>query len=272
MNRGLIAGVALAVVASAVTAGIVVVVGQEGGNEPHLGPYKALSPREIGELPPPPGTPVAAGLSEPVDYGPFRILPSDAALPPPCGAAVPPGLTQDRVEVVKSPTQQELADAGWKEKEPVPLGLADPDQFRDHDLFFEPPYMPEGWELAEVHAETVIWSDGSTTGSAFHLYYIREDYFGILIGRIRSKPACKVERVEELPQGQHAYTLGEIRGLPVLYLHQTPGEKIQADLWVEFVIDGVLTRVSSVAIDFDELIMIADALIAEAQEATSTPP
>lgn len=275
MNRRLIVAIVLAVLASAVTATVVVVVGQEGDTKPTIGPRKALSPREIGELPPPPGTPVAADLSEPIDYGPFRILPNSAAPPPPCGAAIPPGLTQDRVKVVESPTQQELADSGWvggDQKEPVPFGLADPDQFRDHDLFFEPPYIPDGWQLTEVHAETVTWSDGSKTGSRYDLTYIKEDYFNIYIGRGLSRPGCKVARISQTPESRHTFTLGEVRGVPVLFLHQTPGEKIQADLWVEFVIDGVLTRVSSFAIDFDELIMIADSLIAESQAAASTPP
>ncbi len=51
MDKSLVAGVLLAIVASAVTAGIVMVVGQEGG-EPTIGPSKALRPSEITKIPP----------------------------------------------------------------------------------------------------------------------------------------------------------------------------------------------------------------------------
>ena len=248
MSKGIFVGILLAVVASAVTAGIVVVVAQQGSGEPEIGPSKALRPSEITKIPP--GTP-AVNLTAPLDYGPFRILPAGTAPPPPCAPLPPPGLTQDRVDLQESATL---------------------DEFRDHDLFFEPPYLPAGWELTEAHAETIIWDDGSQTGSMFYLSFSRPDYFTIAVGRLLQRPDCKIERVEYLPEGQHAYTLGEIRGVPVLYLHQAPGEAIQADLWVEFVTDGVLTRVSSVAIDFDELIKIADALIAQFQQPSPPPP
>lgn len=263
--------VVLAVVASAVTAGVVVVIGQEGGGEPPIGPSSALRPSEITKLPP--GTP-AIGLTAPLDYGPFRVLPAGTAPPPPCAPLPPPGLTQQRVDVRESPTTEELFLAGFydnEKQEKGPRPPADIDQFRDHDLFFEPPYMPAGWELTEARAETVIWSDGSQTDSLFNLIFAQPDYFDIYIGRLHQRPDCKTERVEYLPEGQHAYTLGEIRGVPVLYLHQAPGEPIQADLRVEFVIDGVLTGVRSVAIDFDELIMIADALIAQFQQGSPLP-
>jgi hypothetical protein len=162
----------------------------------------------------------------------------------------------------ESPTTQEREDGR-------PPDLA---KFRDHDLYFEPPYLPAGWELTEVHVETVVWSDGSQTGSNFVLYYTRPDYFEIYIGRLLQRPGCKIERVEYLPEGQHAYTLGEIRGVPVLYLHQAPGELIQADLEVAFVLDDVLTSVHTWAIDFDELIEMADALIAESQQPSPSQP
>lgn len=272
MNKSLLTGIGLAVVASAITASIVVVIGQEGGGQPAIGPNSALRPSEITKIPP--GTP-AVGLTAPLDYGPFRILPSDNAPPPPCALLPAPGLAQDTVDVRESPTVEELALAGFYDDDKQgkgPRPLANLDEFRDHDLFFEPPYMPAGWDLSEARAETVIWSDGSQTDSLFNLIFARPDYFDIYIGRLQQRPDCKTERVEWQPEGQHAYTLGEIRGLPVLYLHQAPGELIQANLRVEFVIDGIHTRIDSVAIDFDELIEIADALIVEFQQASPPPP
>jgi hypothetical protein len=50
--------------------------------------------------------------------------------------------------------------------------------------------------------------------------------------------------------------------VPVVFLYQGP-------LQVHFVIDNVVTYVEGVAIDFDELIKIADGLIAQIQEAWS---
>ncbi len=257
MNRGVLLGILVAVIASAVTAGIVVVVAQQGG-EPPTGRSKALRPSEITKVPA--GTP-AVGLTEPIDHGPFRILPAGTAPPGPCDLPVRPDLTRERVDIRESPTQQERAEGQGPAL----------DEFRDHDLFFEPPYLPAGWELTEVHSRTVIWDDGTGTDSMFYLTFSQPDYFDIQIGRVLLAPGCKVEYVEYLPEGRHAYTLGEIRGVPVFYQHQAPGEAIQADLWAEFVIDDVATRVSSVAIDFDEIINIADALIAQFQEPPPPP-
>jgi hypothetical protein len=72
MSKRILLGVLLAVAASAITAGAVVVVGHGGGQggEVKIPPVKALKP---GELKPPAGTPVA-GLALPMDYGRFRIL------------------------------------------------------------------------------------------------------------------------------------------------------------------------------------------------------
>jgi hypothetical protein len=259
MNKGVLVGILLAVMASAVTAGIVVVVAQQDSGEPEVGPSKALRPSEITQIPA--GTP-AVSLTEPIEHGPFRILPAGTAPPGPCDLPVRPDLTKERVDIRESPTQQERAEGQGPAL----------DKFRDHDLFFEPPYLPVGWELTEAHVETVIWDDGSRTGSMFYLTFSRPDYFPIQIGRVLLAPGCKVEYVEYLPEGRHAYTLGEIRGVPVFYQHQAPGEAIQVDLWVEFVIDDVVARVSSVAIDFDELIRIADALIAQLQQPSPPPP
>jgi len=259
MNKRLFLGILLAVVASAVTVAVVV-VGQEN-DQPLIGPSKALRPSEITKLPL--GTPIA-GLAEPLDYGPFRILPAGSKPPPPCGPPVPPGRTQERVVITESPTQADLA--GYDEKAQRPPPYPKLDQFRAHALYFEPPYMPAGWQLSEVHAETIFWDDGSQTDSIFYLTFSQPDYFDISIGRGGVDPNCRVEYVEYLPEGGHAYTLGQIRGVPILYQHQKPGEAIQADLWVEFVAGRVLTRVHSIAIDFDELLKIADALIAQYQQ------
>jgi len=255
VTKRLFLGILLAVVASAVTAAVVVVVGEE--DEP------SRPAKETNKLPP--GTPIA-GLTEPLDYGPFRIHPAGAEPPPPCGPSVPPGRTQDRVVVTESPTQAELA--GYEEKAQRPPPYPKLDQFRDHGLYIEPPRMAVGWEVSEVHAESIFWDDGSRTDSVFYLTFSQPDYFDISIGRRLVDPSCKNEYVEYLPEGGHAYTLGNIRDVPVFYQHQKPGEAIQADLWAEFVVGGVLTRVHGVAIDLDELIKIADTLIAQSQQAS----
>jgi hypothetical protein len=238
MTKRLIVGVLLAVVASAITASVVVVVGQggRGGDEEKVPPIKALeewTPKT------PPGT-VVPDLTSPLDYGRFRIMPP-GSVPVPLSIPSPPsGVEQLDVDVRQSDTLAEL---------------------RDHDLFFDPPYIPAGWELTGVHAETVIWNDGSRWDTKFALTYQRPGYFYIDIKRFLIAPDSKVQRVGHTPGSGLAYTLGEIRGVPVLFQHQAP-------LQVFFVTDNVLTFIESVAIDFDELIKIADGLIAETQGAS----
>lgn len=188
----------------------------------------------------PPGTPVS-GLTTPLDYARFRLLPT-GSVPRSCGIDVPPGLAQDTVEIRESDTL---------------------DEFRDHELFFEPPYIPAGWELTEAHAETVIWDDGSRTDSIFALTFARIGYADISIGRLILGRDCKMERVEVGAVGQPSFVLSDIRGVPVLY---------EPDFRVTFVSDSALTSVNGPQIDFDEVIKIADALIAEFQQASPPPP
>jgi len=243
MSKRLILGVLVAVVASAITAGAVVVVGQQGGGEPNgtkIAPIKALKP---GEMKPPPGTPVA-DLTLPMDYGRFRILPH--------------GNVPDYIPDWLPPAGVEKLDADVSESDSL-------DDFRDHDLFVEPPYIPAGWELTEVHAATVMWDDGSQTGSLFALEYERPQYFYIRIQRFLIGAEGQVELLAPPESGQDALILNEIRGHPAVFLYQGP-------LQVHFVIGNVVTYVEGVAIDFDELIKIADGLIAQMQQGGGQEP
>ena len=238
MTKRLVLGILLAVVAAAITASAVVVVGQGGGHstdEVKIPPVKALKP---GELKPPAGTPVA-GLALPMDYGRFRILaegvPEYAPDPP-----RPPGVRTERVDARDSDTLDEL---------------------RDNDLFIAPPYIPACWELCQAHAEIVTLDDGSHTDSMFALEYDRPEYWPIVIKRFLIAPEGQVELLAPPPGSQDALILNEIRGVPVVFLYQGP-------LQVHFVTGNVVTYVQGVAIDFDELIKIADGLIAQIQEAS----
>ena len=250
MTKRVVLGILLAVVASTITASTIVVLGQGGGqrDEVPFGPAKALKPSELTKIPP--GTP-QADLTLPVDYGRFHIRApgsgiSELVYAP--GLSPPPGVEAVRGDARTSDTL---------------------DDFRDHDLFIEPLYIPAGWQLTWAHAGTVIWDDGSHIDSEFRLRYDRPDYFYIDIARFLLAPDAQIELLEHQPSSQHAYTLGEIRGVPVVFQHQAPGERIQAILQVHFVTGDVVTLIESVAIDFDELIKIADALIAEIQESSS---
>lgn len=253
MSKRIVLGILLAVVASAITASAVVVMGQQGGGqeppeEIYIPPEKALKPSELTKIPA--GTPVAE-LAKPVDYGRFHILPPGSApgvyAPSPPS---PPGLKRAGEEINTSDTLDDL---------------------RDHELFIEPPYIPAGWKLTGAQAEAVIWDDGSRWGTAFSLQYDRPEYFGITIARFLIDPDGQVELVAHRAEGKirFAYTLSQIRGVPVVYQHQAPGERIQALLQVHFVTDNVVTFIEGVAIDFDELIKIADAMIAQMQESSS---
>ncbi len=237
MSKRIVLGVLLAVVASAITAGAVVVVGQDW-REPDgekIPPIKALKPGEV-EIPL--GTPVA-DLTLPMDYGRFRILPH--------------GNVPDYIPDWLPPAGVEKLDADVSESDSL-------DDFRDHALFVEPPYIPAGWELTWAQAATVMWDDGSQTGSVFALEYERPQYFWIRIQRFLIAPEGQVELLAPPAGGQDALILNEIRGHPAVFLYQGP-------LQVHFVIDNVVTYVEGVAIDFDELIKIADGLIEQAQAA-----
>lgn len=210
---------------------------ESNGAKVILPPSGTLGPGEPPKTPA--GTPVS-DLSAPLDYDRFHLLPT-GSVPRSCGVEVPPGLTQDRVDIRKSATL---------------------DEFRDHDLFFEPPYIPAGWELREAHAETVIWDDGSRTDSIFALTFARIGYGAITIGRRSLAADCKLERVEVGAVGQPSFVLSGIRDVPVLY---------EPDFRVTFVSDGVLTSVRSPRTGFDEVTKVADALIAEFQQASPLP-
>ncbi len=132
-----------------------------------------------------------------------------------------------------------------------------------HGLFLEPPYIPAGWELTEAHVETVIWDDGSRTDSIFALTFGRIGHSPITIGRRILGSDCDIERIEVSAVGQASFVLSDIRGVPVLY---EPG------FTVAFVSDDVLTSVSGTRIGFDEVTKMADALIAELQQASPPPP
>jgi hypothetical protein len=236
MTTRLILGVLLAVVASAITATAVVVVGQQGGGEPDgtkIAPVKAVS-----EWTPktPPGTPAAA-LTLPIAYGRFHIVAPETFPGPYAPFPTPlPGVKK--------------ADHDVRESGSL-------DEFGDHDLFFEPPYIPAGWELTEAHAEAVIWDDGSSWDSMFALYYERPEYFYIVIKRFLVAPEGRVRLVAN-PAAEVLYTLGEIRGVPVVY-HRDP-------LQIHFAQGNVLTQIEAPVSDLDELIKIADALIGQAED------
>jgi hypothetical protein len=186
----------------------------------------------------PPGTPVAS-LALPMDYGRFRILPYGNVPNYTPDWLPPPGVQKVGMDINTSDTV---------------------DEFRDHELFVEPPYIPAGWELTWAHAETVIWSDGSRTDDMFAVQYWRQGYFPIEIKRFLIAPEGQVEVLAPPPGSQDALILNEIRGIPVVFFYS-------GVLKVHFVVGDVLTRVQGTAIDFDELIKIADALIGEMQEA-----
>ncbi len=207
--------------------------------ETKIPPIKALKP---GEVEVPSGTPVA-GLALPLDYGRFRIIPHgvpDYIPDPPLQA----GRITARVDVRESNSLE---------------------GFREHDLFVDPPYIPTGWELGEAHAETVIWDDGSRQDTKFALVYYQPEYTEIRIVRFLIAPEGQVELLAPPPGPHNALILNEIRGVPVVFVYG-------GSLEVHFVVGNVVTRVEGVAIQFDELIKIADALIAETDEPTAAVP
>jgi hypothetical protein len=236
MSKRLMLGVLLAVLASAITASVVVVVGQEGGGSEKVPPSKAVEEFIPYALP---GTPVA-GLPLPVDWGRFRFVAPETEL--------------DLVDSFPTPAPG-VKKAGHDVRDAATL-----DDFRDHGLFVEPPYIPAGWELTEAHAETILWDDGSSWDSAFSLYYTRPEYFGITIARRLVAPEGKIRLVAN-PLGDITYTLSDIRGVPVVFSEDP--------LHISFVQGNVVTGIEAPLLHLDELIKIADGLIGQAQEGSS---
>ena len=97
--------------------------------------------------------------------------------------------------------------------------------------------------------------------------YTKPGEFYLRITRFSIGPDCQYELIDpsRSPGLQHALTLSAIRGVPVVVQHQQPGEKIQAVLQVNYVANDAVTTVEVVAFDLDELMKIADALIAQDQ-------
>ncbi len=89
-------------------------------------------------------TPTATATLERLLHGRFEILPR-GSIPLTCGLTVPAGQTQQRVDIREAPN---FASIG------------------PHELAFEPD-VPAGWTVTEVHAETVVWTDGTRTDSLF---------------------------------------------------------------------------------------------------------
>jgi hypothetical protein len=236
MTKRLILGIFLAVVASAVTAGVVVVVGQGGGqgDDVKIPPVKAVEEWTPYTLP---GTPVA-GLPLPVDYGRFHIVaPKTDPGPYAPAPSRPAGVKWVRADVKESATL---------------------DEFGENHLFIDPPYIPAGWVLTRVEARSAIWDDGSHTDGTFSLQYERPEYFPITIKRLLVAPDGRIRLVAN-PEADVTYTLGEIRGVPVVY-DRDP-------LTIHFVQASLLTQIEAPLLHLDELIKIADALIAQIQGA-----
>jgi len=235
MTKRIVVGVLLAVIASAITASVVVVVGQ---GRRTLDVEKVPANKAVEEFTPYalPGTPVA-GLPLPVDYGRFHFVAPEMDPGPPAPFPTPlPGVNNVRHDVKESATL---------------------DEFRGHDLFVDPPYIPAGWELTEAHAETIFWDDGTSWDSSFGLYYTRPEYFSITINRLLIAPEGKIRLVAN-PETKVTYTLGDIRSVPVVY-NEDP-------LQIQFVQGNVLTGIEAPLLHLDQLIKIADGLIAQAQE------
>jgi hypothetical protein len=186
-----------------------------------------------------PGTPVA-GLPLPFDYGRFRFVAPETEL--------------NLVDSFPTPAPG-VKKAGHDVKDSATL-----EDFRDDDLFVEPPYIPAGWELTGAHAETILWDDGSSWDSAFSLYYSRPEYFGITIARRLVASEARIRLVAN-PLGDVTYTLSEIRGVPVVYSEDP--------LHISFAQGNVVTGIEAPLLHLDELIKIADGLIAQTQQASS---
>jgi hypothetical protein len=261
MNRRLIFAIIVAIGASSLAAGAVVVVSQVPGDPPKVPADRALRPDQVVKTPPT-GIP-AKDLLLPYDYGPFRIIPPFTGFNH-CDAT-PPG--RSRVKQVtrlffSDPDQQFEAGLGGPEGDLLPAKTLD--ELRDNTLFVDPPYLPAGWEPTAAEAFSITWDDGTLTDAMFFVVYSQPRYFDITIRRWPIRAQCQFEIADpsRAPGIEHALTLTELRGVPVVIEHQEPGKKIQAVLQVTFVTGNVVTVVEGVAIDLDELIRIADEILA----------
>lgn len=262
MRRSLIAGVLLAVLASAVTS--VGLLLAQGSSDPEKGTAdKALKPAEVTKLP---DGETATELKLPYDFGRFRIT-------DPSGEyhyCVDDSGRARTDQVTSIWTREDLADLNG----PVPRseGLegrtetaARIDDLESHALFALPAWMPDGWSLARVETFEATFNDGTSEDASFYASYDQPGYFYIDVRRFVIPSDCQLEvqDIGRVADSQHAITLTSLNGQPAVIQHQAPGEKIQATLQVMFIEGDVVTLVESVAIDLDDLTKVAQSLMKE---------
>jgi hypothetical protein len=195
------------------------------------------------DSPPPQPEPVpgakVVGLTEPLEYGDWRFLPPGTEVTP-CDPEPPEGAAKESVTSQDADSLEEV---------------------QDHDLFLDPPYLPEGASDGSVHTETIVWDDGSRTGSQFNLIILMgEGELPIQLSRTQLGANCKLE-YEEPPDQTEAdppFVLDELRGEPIYY---------RGRIWVEVIIDHVVTRVATLNpnITTDTLTDIMEGIIEDLQ-------
>ena len=235
--KSVLTGLLLAVTAATATTAVMVSRADDPHDPVKAPATRALQPNEITKLPP--GTPVPQDSANVFRRGQFEILPA-GSVPQVCGVEAPSGAKQIKVEV------SEATDA---------------QKFANHGLYVVPPYVPAGWALTEAHAETVLWSDGSRTDSLFALQYERSGYFPITLTRQVQRTDCPIQLVNYSGDANESYTLSEVKGIPAVVQHQAPGKPSQVELAVRVLEGSTLTIVQGRAIDIDELMQTASALV-----------
>jgi len=235
--KSVLTGLLLAVTAATATTAVMVSRADDPHDPVKVPATSALQPNQIAKVPL--GTPVPQASANVYRHGRFEILPA-GSVPAVCGVEAPTGAKQIKVEV------SEATDA---------------QKFATHGVYVVPPYVPAGWMLTEAHAETVLWSDGSHTDSLFALQYERSGYFPIIVTRQVQRTDCPIQLVNYSVDANESYTLSELKGIPAVVQHQAPGKPSQVELVVRVFEGPTLTIVQGRAIDIDELMQTASALV-----------
>lgn len=250
VTQGVIIAVTAAFLGVAALAGAQMIGGKPPGPVPTPGPViekkqpadLAASPADFAKMALPNGT-LIGDIKSPVQHGQFTILPTGSVPKPPATAL---GTTTRS----GSPTYDEWAVASLQEASQ-----------RAGTLELLSPYIPSGWSLVQVQGITAHYPGEPDVTMGVNLFYERDRYFPIGVAY-----APIGDQLEELvnpgSESQLAITLATVRDVPVVITHQAPGAEVQPPTNALWVFNGMRVSVFGNALPIEELLRIADSIIA----------
>lgn len=232
----------LAAAAAALAAVSITVIALGLGSDPEenkVPPSDALSPSAVAEQPPVEGTVVGA-ITEPLEWGRFRILPTG-------GVPAVPDLT--------------AYNPGHKQKDVTSADSATPDDCASFTLYVAPDPLPEGYALVGCREETIVWDDGTKLTFDYKASYAKQGQFPISLFRGLVHAGQQFELVaEERPFATTLLTLAGSKGVLDGPEH---GAAIQGPFQVSVSSQDTFTQLETTGAPLDELLRMAESVVNE---------